>query len=886
MAVIKANTGKPSSTLQALTTAALVLPGLTINPAHAGEDDQFSFQYSRYQEGHRKTRGAVLFRRFTPAPFAVDSDGTYDNPDYFKPIEVDSIAASGNISLTEHLQLNFNYTQDTWSGATPISTSPVAAEMTTRILKNDTLVGASAILRTGRAFVDGQGNPLIVDFDSNFRQVAKTNKELTHVLVSASPETRQQMDMQLRYEWDQASLTAGGGVSLERDYDAYFINLGGSWDFNQKRTTLSLNGSYTNSSINAIQDPDAVGFTSRLGHEELVETVHDTGNSTKDGFRIIHAQRDDWSINLGLNHILYKDGIIKTGIGYTHSTGFLENPYKYTLFLNLDPTDAAVAPGIFRADTIAFLEQRPNLRRQFTWDLGYIQYIKPLDAALHLDYQLHLDDWGIDAHTFEAEWIQPLAFGWTIAPRVRYYSQSAADFYTPYLLTHAANITSNTTIDTPNERKILAAGPQYFSSDHRLSGFGTLSAGVTLSKEFAKGIKLEAGYEYYTHQGSLKMGGGGEGEYADFDYYAFNAALTVNLSALSGNASVDTNEHSSPAHHAAHAPAGVRFAHMLSKADQFMVGYRYQHSRRKGAMRNGSRRVSDQEIRKQGCRGEINGCLVRPSEMDMTMHMLNIMYAPTDWLNLMLMPQFVTKSMNMHPLEGIGSISNGPDNNVTSITDAFNHTAHQHESGALGDIGMYVLVKLLDLPQHRLHLSFGATAPTGDIDLELRRVHRSDFGFTHYGMQVGSGTWDLKPGITYSGNTDNWFWGGQVTGTYRLDKNDSGFAFGNNLQATAWGGYKIFNWLSATVRGVYSIEGELKGEYPEDAHVPVGPMDHPENYGGEYWDLGLGLQASVTSGDLVGNSVSVEWLQPLVDDVNGYQLERESSLVINWNYSF
>jgi seryl-tRNA synthetase len=66
--------------------------------------------------------------------------------------------------------------------------------------------------------------------------------------------------------------------------------------------------------------------------------------------------------------------------------------------------------------------------------------------------------------------------------------------------------------------------PSNYSSDHRLSGYGALSGGLMVSKKFAKGVALEAGAEYYTHAGSLKLGGGGEGAYADFNSYMVNAA--------------------------------------------------------------------------------------------------------------------------------------------------------------------------------------------------------------------------------------------------------------------------------------------------------------------------------------------------------------------------
>ena len=169
----------------------------------------------------------------------------------------------------------------------------------------------------------------------------------------------------------------------------------------------------------------------------------------------------------------------------------------------------------------ALLEIRPDERNLFNWHLGYNHYLEPLDAALHFNYHFAHDDWGINAHTFEADWVQPLGAGWTVTPRIRYYSQSAADFYTTgiYQIFGADNT-------------LLEAFPKHYSSDQRLSGFGTLSGGVTLEKKFTKGVSLETGFEYYTHQGNLKLGGGGEQAFADYDYWVANAALKVNLDAL------------------------------------------------------------------------------------------------------------------------------------------------------------------------------------------------------------------------------------------------------------------------------------------------------------------------------------------------------------------
>ncbi len=93
-------------------------------------------------------------------------------------------------------------------------------------------------------------------------------------------------------------------------------------------------------------------------------------------------------------------------------------------------------------------------------------------------------------------------------------------------------------------------------------------------------------------------------------------------------------------------------------------------------------------------------------------------------------------------------------------------------------------------------------------------------------MQLGSGTWDLNPSITYTGIMDKWFWGGQVSGVARLqDSNKSGYALGDIVQGTVWGGYRFSGALSATLRGVYTQQGAIKGAFNDTFHQ-LGPVDY------------------------------------------------------------
>ena len=88
------------------------------------------------------------------------------------------------------------------------------------------------------------------------------------------------------------------------------------------------------------------------------------------------------------------------------------------------------------------------------------------------------------------------------------------------------------------------------------------------------------------------------------------------------------------------------FDHM-HKAGEVMVGFRYAGSFAGGDMLHGTHAVNDQNVIDNGCTP--HPCAMKPSDMTMNMYMLDIMYAPTDWLTLMVMPMWMSHEMTMVP---------------------------------------------------------------------------------------------------------------------------------------------------------------------------------------------------------------------------------------------
>jgi hypothetical protein len=735
-----------------------------------------------------------------------------------------------------------------FSGATPEQLAWLAAYNTYLTSLNSNYAPQEQAIQ---AQANEQYKQAVIGIYRNFLNKAiPTNPRIKQTFQTQPVETRTQPVFGAKYYFDNATLALSGGQSNEPDFHSTFGSANFSQELNSKLTTVSAGYNYTANEI-------ARSTGSHAANHHSTDPSHNPAI-----YPDLHENSDFHAFNLGLSQILNKNTLLQLSANFTRQNGYLSNPYKF-VYIRGEITaeeyyalSQATSPGDINWNDIThlevvglelFREVRPNQRNQFSFSTRLNQYLPAMDAALHMDYRYYLDDWGIDSHTMELKWLQKLPWGLTVTPNLRYYSQSKADFFAPYFLAPRSD--------------------GHYSSDFRLSGYGALSSGLTVSKQFNRGIRLELGMEYYSHQGNLKLGGGGESDYADFNYWMTHAGLSVDLSAPGNILGGGAGDHHH--HHGVPAPAGVMFSHMLDEADGIMAGYRYMYANQTGNIWHGSSAVSDAIVRGAACGAAT--CAERPTAMSMQMHMLDLMYAPTDWLNLMLMPQVADMEMALTPLAG--------------ATGESQHGGG-HQTHDLGDTYAAAMIKVFDQQGQHMHVGLGFSAPTGSVKETLDGRDEADSVVQDYGMQLGSGTWDFKPSVTYAGHLEDWSWGAQLSGTKRLDnRNKSGYALSDQFQATAWGGYSISQWLSASIRGVYTEQGKIRGEFNR-SHSETAPVDYTANYGGKFWDAGFGLNLAVPNGAFAGHNFSVEWLQPVADKFNGYQLEREGSLFATWNYAF
>lgn len=305
-----------------------------------------------------------------------------------------------------------------------------------------------------------------------------------------------------------------------------------------------------------------------------------------------------------------------------------------------------------------------------------------------------------------------------------------------------------------------------------------------------------------------------------------------------------------------HAPIGVMGDH-LHAAGEIMLSYRFMYMEMDGN-RVGDSGVSDQDVRNRGF-------MVVPTDMTMEMHMLGVMYAPTDEVTLMLMIPYIRMAMNHKAGMPLGAVE------------------FKTVSEGLGDVKLSGLIKVFADDHNHLHANVGISFPTGKIN----KKDRTPMGrvILPYPMQLGSGTPDLTIGGTFVHQREMWSLGAQALGTIRLGRNYRDYSKGDRFEATAWFQYQFIEMLSGSVRLKYNLWGNYDGADPSLNPMLV-PTADPDRRGGQSVDLLLGLNLYIKDGPLKGHRFAIEGGLPVWQKLSGPQLETDWMVIVGWQYAF
>ncbi len=303
-------------------------------------------------------------------------------------------------------------------------------------------------------------------------------------------------------------------------------------------------------------------------------------------------------------------------------------------------------------------------------------------------------------------------------------------------------------------------------------------------------------------------------------------------------------------------PIGVMGAHAMARGG-YMLSYRHMRMSMAG-QRNGTDELTTQDV--------LDQFMVAPLDMSMIMHMGGFMYAPGDAVTLMAMGSWLDVGMNHQTRAGMNFAA---------------------ESSGLGDASLGALIGLKRQGSTRAHLNAAVSIPVGSIEATgVTPMSQGTAVQLPYPMQLGSGTWDVMPGVTLMRMGEGWSWGLQGMGRLRAGNNSRGYRKGHGATVTGWFALRPSQVLGLSVRAEWRHWGNYSGHDSAYTNPMMAPTIRAELRGGRRLDFPVGVSVDIQDGILAGHSLAVEWHVPVHQSLHGPQLASDWMLTAGWRKAF
>ncbi|MBT3769224.1 MAG: DUF3570 domain-containing protein [Acidiferrobacteraceae bacterium] len=248
---------------------------------------------------------------------------------------------------------------------------------------------------------------------------------------------------------DQNRLSTGFTLSQEDDYRHAGVNASFSQDFFDRNTTISAGFGLSADSIDPVD-----GIPLALSNSDLGSTTTSAEN------------KNVTDLLFGVTQILSPRSLVQLNYGYSSATGYLNDPYKIISQVN---SNGVVQSNLY--------ENRPDSRAGHNL-YGAIKFDNQGDVTT-FSYRYHSDDWDISSSTFDLRHRLSLGEnGHYIEPHLRFYNQSAADFYR---------------LQLPDSEAV----PTHISADYRLAKFSAITLGFRYGIKGPWGNDWRINLEYY-----------------------------------------------------------------------------------------------------------------------------------------------------------------------------------------------------------------------------------------------------------------------------------------------------------------------------------------------------------------------------------------------------
>jgi len=289
---------------------------------------------------------------------------------------------------------------------------------------------------------------------------------------------------------DVSTVNIGTTLSKEFDYQHLGVNASFSRDFFHRNTTLTAGLAFASDSI----DPEGgapIPLAPMLGIDD------DASKRGDDSKEII-------DLLIGVTQVINRRMLVQFNYTYSDASGYLNDPYKIVSVL-----DAAGEPVLVNGPGTApshlyYYESRPDSRSKHSV-FAKTKY-RFNNSTLSASYRYMTDDWEIDSHTFDFRYRWDVNRYNYIEPHFRFYTQSAADFYSLAL----------------NDADPM---PQYASADYRLGEFDGITIGAKYGHLMKNGDEWSTRLELYTTTGT----GVSSADYPDLDAIIFQVSYRLKI---------------------------------------------------------------------------------------------------------------------------------------------------------------------------------------------------------------------------------------------------------------------------------------------------------------------------------------------------------------------
>lgn len=309
--------------------------------------------------------------------------------------------------------------------------------------------------------------------------------------------------VQLNGQWTQAlaqNYTGSVGAHISKEYDYLSLGVNGniSYDFNKKNSTISFGLSHFQDTFTpegGIPKPFA---SMPLAYDQDDENGNDSDENFHDATRM--GSDDDKTtsdIMIGFTQVINRRMVTQFNYSYSVVDGYLTDPFKV---LSLVDTSGIAQDYLYENRPDKRMKQSVFAQTKYHFD----------ETILDVSYRYMWDDWKIDSHTVDTRFYIPLGEGSYLEPHFRFYQQTAAEFYQPFLMQGEAL-------------------PEFASADYRIGEMTAYTVGLKYGMKLDGGNDLSFRLEYY-RQNSESAGHKAPGALANMELYESVDAIIAQVS--------------------------------------------------------------------------------------------------------------------------------------------------------------------------------------------------------------------------------------------------------------------------------------------------------------------------------------------------------------------